>query len=259
MQMVPVQAAILQTQLIHYASRSHTYDERRDRILQLFNGAGVPARILSGSGGVKYRRGARKTIYETVEIEAGLGVEDLVSASLIMGDLGAKLYGEGPGFRQLYGLIYEPTLISVEFATNQDAYTKGSPPPTYLHADGFYHTRQGNLIDFSKVEEKWAPDFYFPDNTIAGLSLETLQLGTVMYNEMLIHCKSGTMRSAILGGILINGAETNPDMVSEFREALDAHLGPGFPIFVYDVFREHEPLHVTSFGGGERRSRLSAR
>jgi len=251
-QLVPVQAAIVDTQLIRYSSRPVTYEERCERILQLFTGVGVPVRSLSGSGGVKLRTGMPKDMYDTIKLEAALGVGELVSASLIMEGVGAQLYGEGPGFKEIYGLIYEPTLISVEFATFQDAYTKGRVPDTYLHTDGFYYTTQGKFIDYSKVETKWSPEVYFPDKTIAGLSLVTVQLGSAMYNEMLIRCKSGTMSSAILGGILINGAETNPDMVFEFRNALDVHLGPGFPIFSYDVFRKHAPLRVVEFAGDER-------
>jgi hypothetical protein len=249
MQMVPVQSSIIRMQLVEYEHKARTNGERRERIVQLFGGAGLPVRILSGSGGVRYRPGrSPKTISEIIEIEAAFGTEELVSASLIMDDLGTRLYGENGN--NFYGLIYEPTLISVEFAAAQDAYTTGYVPMATLLDDGFYHTRYGNFIDYSRVEQTWGPDF--PDKTIAGLSLLTLQGGSIKYNEMLIRCKRGTMRSAILGGILINGAEDDPDMVSKFREALDAHLGPGFPIFVYDSEEDHEPLRTTALGGGWR-------
>jgi hypothetical protein len=254
--MIPVMSALVDIQLTNYQKLHPTLHgvDRAERIMQLFHGVGFPARVLLGSGGVLHRPNRRQSmeIADTIQLEAEQGPTDLVSASLIMADLGTSLYDERKGSRPRVGLIYEPTLVSVEFASITDAYTKGTVPPLIQTDDGYYTTPLGfgEFVDYSKVEDVHGPGF--PNGTIAGLALATLQGEAAGYSEMLIRSKQGMMGQAILGGILLNGAKANPDMIAQFREALDATFGPGVPMFSYDVFAETTPLERTPFGGSRR-------
>jgi hypothetical protein len=229
------------------------YRRKCSRVADLFKGVGLPVRILMGTGGLLSLKPFSNTITDTVIREAHIGPDTVVSTSLIMDDLGTPVYDEGRGGGPRIGLLYEPTMIHVEFATNEDAFTKGFVPEL-VSRDGMYYTTdlEGKFPDFSKVQDVLGPEF--PDGTIAGLSLKTMQCESEGYNEMLIRCKDGsTMGPAILGGVLINGAAETPKMVAEFRDALDATVGPGIPLFTYNVHAADTPLHMTDFGGQARR------
>jgi hypothetical protein len=230
-----------------------TKESRTKRVMELFSSVGVVSRSLLGGGGIGGRTSlldinnkyVKKRMANVIPFEFADSGDNVLSASLLMElteRYNSKTYTTDG--TPTVGLLYDPSLILIKFAADEDAYTKGVVPDLELGPDG-----KPKIIDYSKTETDQF-GHPLPKGTIAGLAVRVATSLRYPYNEMLISAKTARIGDAVIGGVLLNGAE-HTELATEFRERLDAEK-PDLPIFTY-YHDSLVPFQLTAFGGRKRR------
>lgn len=233
-------------------------ESRTKRVMELFSSVGVVSRSLMGAGG--NIGGGRASLLEkkidrllgdVIPFEFADSGDNVLSASLLM-QLGegrsSKTFSSGNDTPTV-GLLYDPSLLRIQLAVEQDAFTMGVVPDLELDPEGKPRTKAGKFIDHSRTEtdEFGHP---LPKGTIAGLAVHVAINGLNSYNEMLISAKTARIGDAVIGGVLLNGAE-HTELATDLRKHLDAEK-PDLPIFTYK-YDSLVPFQLTAFGGRKRR------